>query len=354
MTPTVYGTLIARRTHFAQEEFAKAGRAFFERQVSDQPSKLTPIFSMDISNRRLAAFLVLSSHQNTRSAARALGITPNALHKSIRYLEAQLGCTLFYRSSDFTVSPTPYCLILGRCARSAVAEIRIALSEVQSVGGVLTGALRIGTLPFLRTAVLPRAIEQFTTQHPGIRFSTCESDLKDLVHKLRAGEIECIAGVSRSMDHFPDLVAEDLFTDELVIIAREGHPLADKSDITLDQLADQAWILKPSSSPSSTFFRNVLTENGLDSPRSVVETVSLSLTRGILLASNRVAFSSIAQTARWRPDDKLVRLSVNLSSFSKVHSPSLRVKVLRRTNSTPSPSCRAFIDTLALVVGTVT
>lgn len=342
MMPTVYGEAVAKRVSRVVAEFEQAGIAYKQYQNSHSLERPNPIFSMDISYKRLAALVALYQKREVVSAARSLGVTKAAVYNSVRQLEELLDSALFERQPQ-GVSPTPYCHLLVRHTKLAFAQIRHAIDDIASINGVTQGRLVIGTLPYTRTVLTPKAINQLLQDHPQLDVATQEGPYDVLEAGLRSGDIDLIVGATRPQDEGADVRTEVLFEDRLAVIARSGHPLMTRKTTRLEDLQGAHWVLPAAETPSRQLFDETLAQHGIQQPEQAVQTSSLSMVRGLLVDSDRIALLSEHQVYY----DKLYGiLDVVPVELEDTYRP---IGITLRAHTQPSPAAQLFLDGLRQV-----
>lgn len=225
--PTVYAGVLNQRIRLSMDEFYSAAKLYRRLPGKEAGTPTNPVFNMDISYKRFAALLALDSHSTISLAARALGVSKAAIHKSINELESQLSLRLFERGAYGTQS-TPFCRELVRHVRLAFSHLRHASDELAAIDGKTQGQVSVGMLPYSRPSLLPRAVSRLLTDYPGLRVSTREGTYANLELPLMSGELDLIVGATRPQKLNPALKNEALFTDKLALVVRADHPLAGK------------------------------------------------------------------------------------------------------------------------------
>src|SRR5262249_35771894 len=109
-----------------------------------------------------------------------------------------------------------------------------------------------------------------------------------LLDDLRAGKIDFLVSVLRRPSWAEDVDEEPLFRDPYAIIARRGHPLSRRADITLQDLAHYEWVLPELGTPRRTAFDNMFADI-TPKPKASIETRSIEFQRSILSTSARVS-----------------------------------------------------------------
>ena len=339
MMPTVYGEVLAHRVRLAVDEFAKAGVAYQEFKPDQRHYQTNPIFSMDISYKRLAAFIALYEKRDVTSAAEALGITKTAVYNSVRQMEELLELPLFQREPH-GVAPTGLATILGRHTKLAFSQIRHAIEDIANIDGVTQGRVVIGTLPYTRTFLTPAAINRLLDNYPQLDVATQEGPYNVLESSLRSGDLDFIVGAIRSVDDRADIATEQLFEDRLSVIARKNHPLADQAKISFEELQNTQWVLPAEDTPARHLFEDLLHRHGMHVPEHAVETSSLSMVRGLLMDSDRVALLSEHQIFYDKQYGVLDVLPVELE---RTYRP---IGVTMRAHTQPSPAAELFLKFL--------
>lgn len=115
----------------------------------------------------LEIFLAVARHGSLRAAAAALRVQPPAVSQHLKNLEADLGVTLFSRTTR-SVQLTDAGRVLLQRAEPAVAELREALDAARGVGHARTGIIRL-TLPYRAYQLIVEPhLAEFQSLHPGI------------------------------------------------------------------------------------------------------------------------------------------------------------------------------------------
>lgn len=342
MRPTVCGQALADRVANVEIEFKRAGESLGIYKPGNKRIQNSALFSMDISYKRMVSFIALYDMRSIASASAHLNITRAAIYNSLRQLEELLDIALFERQPNELV-PTAYCRILARQVKLAFAELRHALEDIDNLNGVTSGHVVIGTLPYMRSVITPRAINRFLSEHPQLDISTRDGPYATLEALLRSGEISCILGAIRTDNPDPTIATEELFQDKLSVIVRQGHPLLKKPSLSLADLEDYNWILPARGSPSRQIFKDVLNANNLPIPEHQVSSSSLSLVKGLLMESNRLALLSRHQIYYDYEHNMLAELPINLRDTYRP------LGITTRAQSEPSPAAKLFLQELRSV-----
>jgi LysR family transcriptional regulator, regulator for genes of the gallate degradation pathway len=313
---TPEGLIVNRRGRRALDHLREANERLAQRArlgrgpVGDLLERLATVAQL----RALSAFAEAGSFA---AAARRLGQTEPSVQRAAREIERLTGLPLFdgvYRNLRLT----PAGELLAAGASLALKEIATAHAELREHAGHYDGRLVIGTLPLVRTRIVPEAVVALTARHRAARVEIVDGSYESLAHALRIGACDVIVGALRGDAAATDLVEETLFSDELAIIGRAGHPLAGRPAAAAG-LAAYPWVLPRRGTPSRAIFDRLHLEQAIMAPAAgYVETGSLVALRGILAASDALAILSRRQIEY---DERLGLLTVIDFALPQGHRP---------------------------------
>jgi DNA-binding transcriptional LysR family regulator len=188
--------------------------------------------------RHLRAFLAVADELHFGRAAERLRISQSRVSQLVRTLETIVGEPLFARSSR-RVALTAAGERLRARARPAYLELRRAVEEVSDASHDVRGELRVGLL--LATSGgrrLGEIIRLFERRHPASRVTVTELDWNEPLGPLRRGDVDITA--IRFPIRQPDItVGPVLTTDPRVLAVAEGHPLAGRRSVSVEDLAEE-------------------------------------------------------------------------------------------------------------------
>jgi LysR family transcriptional regulator, regulator for genes of the gallate degradation pathway len=338
MEPTPSGRVLVDRIREAEAQFQLAAREHlvFRRKPSRAAN---PVFTMQLSRKRLETFLTVYDVREVARAAEILGTSRAAVYDSLRVLENLLDMPLF-ESSASGLRSSAYADALAVRISLAFSLIRHGLEEIWSLDGAARGRLVIGTLPYSRTVLVPRAVHRVLLEHPALEIRTREGPYEVLELALRSGTVDLIVGATRKHEPGSPIRSEPLFEDELAVICRARHPLAAKKSAKLEDIMQFGWILPVREAPARQLFDRFLQTYGAGAPAQIVETGSLSVARGLLLESDRLALLSIQQVQLDLDACLLSTVPVHLEGTFRP------IGITLRSHNTPSPAARAFVAAL--------
>lgn len=200
---------------------------------------------MDISYFK--EFTVLADTKNFWEASERLFIGESSLSKHIRTLERQLGAPLFERTSR-KVSLTEFGKMMLPYAQS-IAKLQYEYESAIFNFTRTKESLTIATIPVIAHYNLTDIILRFKRNHPSIRVDIEEADtllIRDMLIDRKC-QIAIFRDSADYLEHSPDKEAQIVKTpyceDRLMAILHPSHPLAAEKGISLDQLADEQFVL---------------------------------------------------------------------------------------------------------------
>lgn len=196
---------------------------------------------MSLSIRRMTAFVRVAQARSVTAAARELNMTPPAVTKSVRELEANLSTELFHRTSrgmQLTAAGEAFVIHAER----ALAEIEHGRQEVANLLGGAGGRVAVGATPEAANLILPNALVRLINHRRGVKVAMHGGTFETLMRDVRSGALDFFVSAMPEEGPPPGLACEDLHEDELIIIVRPDHPLTRQESLSLGDLAPFQWI----------------------------------------------------------------------------------------------------------------
>jgi LysR family transcriptional regulator, pca operon transcriptional activator len=240
-----------------------------------------------IKLRHLRAFLDIAAEENLSAVARRHGISQPALSRTLSELEDLLGTALFERAGRRLIL-TPDGQSLRRTAASALGQLEAGVGELGPTSALRE--LRVGALPTVASRFLPLVALGFHQVAPETCVSVETGPHGYLLDRLRDGGIDIVLGRMPAPAEMPDLSFTHLFEEDVLLVARAGHPL--KGEAAREVLTGSPLILPLKAALIRRAVDDYLSSLGLASLRPAFETVALAMGRGLVLGSDAVWFIS--------------------------------------------------------------
>lgn len=279
-----YLTEIGELLHVrAQRMFAQLVAAVIEIGAASNSDQASAVVHR-LSRSQARSLIAIIEHGTLSDAALALGLTETSLQRSTRDLEGNLGRPLFYRAA-VGLTTRPDGIAFGRRLKLAMQEIELGVSEIEALTGGKQRHMVIGALPFGGVILLADILEVFLADHPDADIRVVSDSTPEMIRRLRAGDVDLLLGIVQE-DTANDLRNERISKTPFCIVARKGHPLAGKSEISLEDLAGFDWIVGTDGSTRRACFNKLFDE--IAAPKASLATSSLTIIRKLLAASDRL------------------------------------------------------------------
>lgn len=204
-----------------------------------------------LNSTRLSVFREVVDHGSFSEAADALSYSQSAVSQAIATLEGELGVALIERRRG-GVRPTAAGAALAGHVGGILARIETAESEIAAIAAGHGGRLRTASFPTAGATLMPQAIAAFRASHPGVEVTLAEGEPEQIAPRLRAGEFDLVLlfefeGVGERLG--AGMRRFELFDDPLHLALAADHPLAERGQLELADLAAESWIQTSADSP---------------------------------------------------------------------------------------------------------
>jgi LysR family transcriptional regulator of abg operon len=283
----------------------------------------------------LQALIHVEALGSIRAAAQEMAISQPALTAAIQQLEEELHAPLLVRTRQ-GATLTPFGRAFMGHARLMVAEARRAKEEIDQLRGHWEGSVRLSTSPAVGLSVLPLALQQFARAHPQVQVHLRDGLYPGITPALREGTLDFGLTPVHKLELEPDLVADPLFTTEIVIACHREHPL--RSATRMAELADCEWVFSSAPPGPGAVIEETFTNAGLGTPRRGMVCESFLALPGIVAHSRMMATlpRTVFEMNSFRPELCQVPVTDRL--------PRPTVCVVRRHDLPLTPAARKLIE----------
>jgi DNA-binding transcriptional LysR family regulator len=204
--------------------------------------RLAAVPAATVEFRELRYFTVLCEELHFGRAAERLHISQSPLSQTIAQLERKVGARLLDRSSRH-VQLTPAGEVLREHSERLLRELEDAVGATRRAGGGETGPLRIAAGPVSHVAVLPGLRHALDERLPQLVVDVAELAGDNVVDAVLHGKAD--VGLMVCAPQRDDIDTALLRRDSPVAVMRRGHPLADREEVTVAELAEHTLVLWP-------------------------------------------------------------------------------------------------------------
>ncbi|WP_067515875.1 LysR substrate-binding domain-containing protein [Endozoicomonas ascidiicola] len=218
---------------------------------------------MHITLRQLEIFRAVAQFGRVTGAAESLYISQPAASMALSELEKHLG-PLFDRNQGAGLKMND----AGRALLPKACELIDRAKELEmqfaGTGSYKSGLLVMNASSTIGNNLLPKMLSKFSKENQGVRVEMDIDNTRVIEQRILDFKID-LAVVEGTCVH-PDIAVTTWLADELVIICRPGHPLANKSNIPLTALSDEFWVLREQGSGTRELFDEMIAPQ-LNSPK---------------------------------------------------------------------------------------
>ncbi|BBK38231.1 transcriptional regulator [Allostella sp. ATCC 35155] len=287
--------------------------------------------------RQLEVLRTMIRTGSVSETARRLGMSQPAASKILGAIEQDLGMSLFSRANGR--------LHTTREAQDLFPEIERIFGDMASfrqraaeLREGRAGEVRIASAPVLGTLLLPAAMSRFGAENPGVRFDAVVMPTPEIIERVRSNRADLAL-----VQAIPDdtlVVAARLCHGRVVCILPPDHPLADRPQVTPNDLAQERIITFHPGAPTGDRIRETFRDCGVAMEQTVLTNQAFfaaSLVRnrvGVALVDSLFPFGEYLPELVVVPLEPEIRLSLNALSS--------RLRPL-------TPVAQNFVRTLATV-----
>ncbi|MGY2084147.1 LysR substrate-binding domain-containing protein [Blastococcus sp. SYSU DS0539] len=198
---------------------------------------------------QLEAFLAVAEELHFGRAAERLHMAQPPLSRTIKQLERDLGAVLFERTTRSVRLTSAGAALVGP-AQEVLEGCRLARAAVQGAGKGETGRVRIGFAgpsSYLLVGQLARQVRQ---RQPGIELS-----LQSVTYAYEALRLVVEGAMDLAIVRFPaappGITSRIVSEEHYVLVVPEGHRLAGRSEVSMADCREEAFIALPADPGSS-------------------------------------------------------------------------------------------------------
>lgn len=224
-------------------------------------------------------------------AAQAKLMSQSAMSHLIRNLEEELGVTLFTRKAK-TVLPTSMGKLFYEHACKILEQYKRMANELNAAANLIKGSLLIGSSTTVASYLLPQVFYSFSKKYPDVMIDLTVSNREKIINDLLEGRVEF--GIVEGNIGNSLIAATEIAEDEIVVIASDDNPLAQKKTITNKDLESQRFIMPEIGSGTREFVDDLLRASGI-----IPEKISMTLGSPELITHMVQSGMGISFVSKW-------------------------------------------------------
>lgn len=245
---------------------------------------------------QLRYFVAVAETANFTRAAERSNVSQPSLSQQIINLEEEVGHKLFHRLGRKAVLTEAGTTFLER-ARRILFEVENASKELSDHAGlerrITVGAVQ-SVMPYLLVPFIARCREL----QPNLQINAREDFRDDLIRGVLEGDLDLAIVPLPVNEH--RVAVEPLLTEPLLLVVGKNHPIASRSEISIEDLSDETFMSLGDSSTLATQIRAFFGDHHFQ-PRIGIRCAQVATLK--LFAAQGLGISLLPQLARL-PDDR--------------------------------------------------
>ncbi|KUL76801.1 MULTISPECIES: LysR family transcriptional regulator [unclassified Streptomyces] len=196
---------------------------------------------------RLRTLDALARHGSVSGAAEGLHITTSAVSQQMSKLEREVGQRLLAKNGR-GVRLTDAGRLLAEHAARILSQVQLAQSDLEAQRGQVVGELRLVAFPTALRGLFPAALTALRAEHPALRVRSRELEPEGGVAAVVRGDADLAVVLDWYNKPLPmpeGLAKASILKDRVEIAMPEGHPLAERAEVTMEDFADDEWVAWP-------------------------------------------------------------------------------------------------------------
>lgn len=288
-----------------------------------------------MNTTNLSTFVAVMQTGSISGAAEKLYITQPAVSKRIKNLEDEFGTVLF-DTVGRSIIPTPAAHDLLPFVRRWLDDYEACKASLQHAKEIASGKLVIGTSHHIGLHHLAPVLKRFTQAYPAVSLEVRFVDSEEAHKAVLEGEI-ALAFLTLPPTFDRRLNYHTLWSDPLYFVTGTLSPLAQKSNVSLLQLAHYPAILPAANTFTSQITLAEFAKHNLR-PYATMSTNPLESIR--MLVSVGLGWSVLPETLI---NQDLIKIDMAENIELQRH-----LGVVTNPNLTRSASMKALLDMLAI------
>ena len=193
-----------------------------------------------MQHKHFRAFVAVAQHLHFTKAAEQLHITQPSLSLLIQQLEAALKVKLITRSTR-RVALTEMGKAFFPLAQNVVSDLESAISHMKDLAELKQGKVTVAAFPSVATNQLPAILVEFHRQFPNVKVQIIDAIWDTVVDKIRSGIADF--GIGSRPPELENLNFEEIYADEIMLLATKDHPLAGEKELRWKQIDNEEIVL---------------------------------------------------------------------------------------------------------------
>ncbi|MDT1064549.1 LysR family transcriptional regulator [Paracoccus sp. CPCC 101403] len=288
---------------------------------------------MEPTLKQFRAFVAVAETGQFTRAAERLGLSQSAVSTLIGQLETNLGLRLFDRHTRLlrlTQAGTEALAV----ARQAVGDLDRLVENARELNDFSRGRVTIASGTLQAALTLPRLIKGFHLRYPNIDVSMHDVPERVVIEMVKSGAADLGLGTVSERDS--EVVGTELLTDAFLVVMRPEHPLAQRSALRWQDLAEETLIGPQRGNPIRERLEAEMARIGMELKLHRSLQVALPLT---IIGMVEAGLGVAVMTSTVKPLAHSVGLVTIMPSEPVI---ARKISLIQRSDNSLAPACRLF------------
>lgn len=250
--------------------------------------------------RQLEYLVAVGRFGSISLAAEHLSVSPPSISNAIAQMEADFGLPMFVRRHAQGMALTQ----IGRELMGQAVKVLDAAQGLSNLAdlhkGAVRGRLNVGCLLTFAQIIVPRLRKSYTQTYPDVVFRQFQNHQMGLIDGLRDASIDIALTYDLAIP--TDMEFVDLAVLPPFVVLSETHPLADRTSLTVEDLAQSPMILLDLPL-SAAYFLSLFEKAGV-TPRIVERAQDMAVVHSLVGNDFGYSIINIKPLTNTSPDGK--------------------------------------------------
>ena len=295
----------------------------------------------------LRVLMAVAQAGSINKAAKQLAISQPALSRTIADLEQTFGVPLLDRGPRGVV-PTPYGGALIKRGTAVFDELRLGITDLQSLADPAAGEVRIAAPVVLGGGFVATVVDRLARKYPRVvcHLWNWADDTPAALSKLQQRELDLIITIIIQPMPAEIMETEILYSERTFVLAGTNNPWARRRKVRLADLVNEPWALPAPTTPIAGLILDIFRSEGLEVPRATVVCAS-AIARMALVAKNHFLTATAESAFRFAGSEFGIKpLPIDLPQRRSIALVTLKNRML-------TPAAQLFIKTAREVASSV-
>ncbi|MCK1160321.1 LysR family transcriptional regulator [Streptococcus uberis] len=200
-----------------------------------------------MNTKQMSYLIETAKTLNISRAAENLYISQPSLSYQIKTIEEEVGFAIFDRiGKSIHLTPAGQELITSLSRISL--ELQFAIEQAQNMGKQYQAAIKIGFSARTMLYYLPEAMNLFETMHPTVQIVPDILPPHEALTAFMRKELDLLLLPREEAEKLVGVRSYPLFTSQIYLLCQNDDPLAEKEEITANDLAHRTLLVNGGSS----------------------------------------------------------------------------------------------------------